>query len=124
MTKVLVCGGRNYPHADRIFAVLDDLQPRLVIAGCSGSQTVSPSGRVVRVGADLIALRWAYARGVPSMRFRAAWGCYGRKSGPLRNGWMLEYGNPDLVIAFPGGRGTANMVDQAKKAGVPVELEN
>jgi hypothetical protein len=34
---------------------------------------------------------------------------------------MLEW-KPDLVIAFPGGRGTADMVKQAKAAGVPVHF--
>jgi ABC-type Fe3+-hydroxamate transport system substrate-binding protein len=29
-------------------------------------------------------------------------------------------GKPDLVVAFPGGRGTANMIEQAEQAGVPV----
>ena len=33
-----------------------------------------------------------------------------------------EYGNPDLVIAFPGGKGTAMMVDLARKAGVEVKI--
>jgi hypothetical protein len=32
---------------------------------------------------------------------------------------MLEYG-PDLVVAFPGGRGTADMVRRAKAAGCEV----
>jgi hypothetical protein len=34
----------------------------------------------------------------------------------------LRKGKPDLVIAFPGGRGTADMVARARKAGVPVEV--
>jgi hypothetical protein len=34
---------------------------------------------------------------------------------------MLVEGMPDRVLAFPGGRGTRNMVFQAKRAGVPVE---
>jgi UDP-N-acetylmuramoylalanine-D-glutamate ligase len=33
---------------------------------------------------------------------------------------MLDEGKPDLVVAFPGGRGTANMVQQAHRAGVEV----
>jgi hypothetical protein len=33
---------------------------------------------------------------------------------------MLEEGKPDLVVAFPGGTGTANMVKQARAAGVEV----
>jgi predicted Rossmann-fold nucleotide-binding protein len=32
---------------------------------------------------------------------------------------MLEW-KPDLVVAFPGGTGTADMVAQAKAAGVAV----
>jgi predicted polyphosphate/ATP-dependent NAD kinase len=32
---------------------------------------------------------------------------------------MLVEGLPDLVVAFPGGSGTANMIAQAKRAHVP-----
>ncbi|MEM9912925.1 MAG: hypothetical protein AAF922_19365 [Pseudomonadota bacterium] len=44
----------------------------------------------------------------------------GRAAGPIRNKEMLDEGCPDLVVAFPGGRGTANMVKQAQAAGVEV----
>jgi hypothetical protein len=33
---------------------------------------------------------------------------------------MLAEGKPEMVLAFPGGRGTANMVKQARSAGVSV----
>jgi hypothetical protein len=33
---------------------------------------------------------------------------------------MLDEGKPDLVLAFPGGRGTANMMRQARERGVRV----
>jgi hypothetical protein len=33
---------------------------------------------------------------------------------------MIDEGKPDLVVAFPGGRGTADMVKRAKKANVEV----
>jgi hypothetical protein len=33
---------------------------------------------------------------------------------------MLAEGKPDLEVAFPGGRGTANMVKQVRAAGVEV----
>jgi hypothetical protein len=33
---------------------------------------------------------------------------------------MLDVGKPDLVIAFPGGNGTAHMVGIAKAAGITV----
>lgn len=31
---------------------------------------------------------------------------------------MLSEGRPDLVVAFPGGKGTADMVRRARAAGV------
>jgi hypothetical protein len=37
----------------------------------------------------------------------------GRAAGPRRNQRMLEDFRPDLVVAFPGGRGTAYMVRRA-----------
>ena len=49
---------------------------------------------------------------------RLDWKKYGKKAGPLRNQQMLEEGKPDLVVAFPGGNGTADMVRRAKKANI------
>lgn len=104
---VLVCGGRTYDDQRRVFAVLDELQPALVLQG--GAK-----------GADLHARAWAAARGKPCATFDAPWAALGRRAGPVRNGWMLEFGRPDLVLAFPGGPGTADMVYQARSAGVEV----
>lgn len=41
----------------------------------------------------------------------------------MRNQWMLEFGQPELVVAFGGGRGTQNMVDSATNAGIKVIRE-
>jgi hypothetical protein len=41
-------------------------------------------------------------------------------AGPIRNQRMLVEGKPDLVVAFPGGKGTAGMVTLARNAGVDV----
>ena len=58
--------------------------------------------------------------GVKHLPFQADWNAHGRAAGPIRNKRMLDEGRPELVVAFPGGRGTANMVKQAKAAGVKV----
>ncbi|BAQ18361.1 hypothetical protein GL4_2928 [Methyloceanibacter caenitepidi] len=71
-------------------------------------------------GADALAGFWAIAVGVPILAFAADWNKHGRAAGPIRNKQMLDEGKPDLVIAFPGGRGTANMVRQARERGVEV----
>lgn len=57
---------------------------------------------------------------VPVIVYHADWNAHGRSAGPIRNAKMLAEGKPDLVVAFPGGKGTAHMVGIARKAGVPV----
>ena len=52
----------------------------------------------------------------------AQWAKYGKAAGPMRNQEMLDSGI-DLVVAFPGGRGTADMLDKARLAGVVIETE-
>ncbi|RVT89267.1 DUF2493 domain-containing protein [Rhodovarius crocodyli] len=107
--RVLVCGGRDYADRQRVFEVLDEYRDRAEVLIDGGAE-----------GADMLAEQWAMSRDVPMLTFRADWQRHGRAAGPIRNGQMLAQGKPTLVIAFPGGRGTADMVRQARTAGVPV----
>ncbi len=52
--------------------------------------------------------------------FHAEWMKYGKAAGPIRNARMLAEGKPDLVVAFPGGRGTADMLRRVREAGIEV----
>jgi hypothetical protein len=108
---VLVCGGRDYADRRTVYNTLDaehDGQPiSLLLAGGAN-------------GADALAVDWARFAGVKFEVFNADWEALGRAAGPRRNQQMLDEGNPDLVLAFPGGRGTADMVRRAKTAGVEV----
>jgi hypothetical protein len=36
--------------------------------------------------------------------------------------WMLEQGKPEVVVAFPGGTGTADMIRKAHAAGIPIGI--
>jgi hypothetical protein len=107
MTRVLVCGGRDYADKNRVWRVLFQIAPTLVIQG--GAR-----------GADLLALDWAFRHRVPIETYRADWKRDGKAAGPIRNQRMIDEGKPDLVVAFPGERGTADMVRRARKAGIPV----
>lgn len=73
-------------------------------------------------GADSLAIDWAVINWVPFTEYPADWKTHGKKAGFLRNTQMLNEGKPDLVIAFPGGKGTAMMLDISRKAGVAVEI--
>lgn len=109
--RVLVCGGRSYADRDMIFSVLDKLkEDNNILEIIQGGAD----------GADYYAASWAYARRQPCHRYPAEWEVYGKPAGMIRNRAMLSL-NPDLVIAFPGGKGTANMVKLAKDAGIEVK---
>lgn len=109
--RVLVCGGRHYEDAARVASELHKLGPSRIIEGGA-------------TGADYCAAHWAAKAGVPIDTFAADWREHGKAAGPVRNQRMLDEGKPDIVVAFPGGRGTADMVRRAKAAGVPVrEIE-
>lgn len=71
-------------------------------------------------GADLLGRCWARMHGMKPITVPADWKRYGRAAGPIRNKRMLTDFKPDLVVAFPGGRGTADMIRQAEAAGVAV----
>jgi hypothetical protein len=60
-------------------------------------------------GADSLAEEWAKAQAIPC-DLSASWDGLGRKAGPIRNQHMLDEGRLDLVVAFPGGSGTADML--------------
>jgi predicted Rossmann-fold nucleotide-binding protein len=113
MTSVwLVCGGRDFTDQQFLEETLDSIvakfgRPELVISGGAA-------------GADTGAMRWAVANKIRRRVFSADWARHGKAAGMIRNARMLVEGRPDLVVAFRGGRGTENMVNQAREAGVAI----
>lgn len=91
----------NWAHVNR---VLHEVDPKCIVQG--GAK-----------GADALAKKWAKANGIPCFECEAIWDVYDLEAGPLRNGWMIEFVKVELVIAFPGKTGTADMVKQAKRKG-------
>lgn len=107
---LLVCGGRSYANRGFLSAVLD---------GIHAAEPVTLLVHGAARGADTLAHEWAMKRGIACAAHPADWDTYGRAAGSLRNQEMLDVRHPDLVIAFPGGSGTADMVRRARAAQVP-----
>lgn len=110
--RLLVCGGRDFTDAKRIWSVLD----HYLTAADDFECLIQGEAR----GADRIAGEWADTRGVRVLPFPADWERLGNSAGPVRNAQMLREGRPTVVIAFPGGVGTRDMTERARRAGVPV----
>lgn len=111
-TRVLVCGGRDYQDWHALADTLRCLHERspisLIIHGCDP-------------GAAALAVRWALSAGVPTSGFDADFQSHGPAAERLRNERMIMESKPDLVLAFTGGEGTADLIDRATAAGVPIE---
>lgn len=123
--RVLVCGSRHFKDKELMEDVLKQWDIRTIIEGEAR-------------GADTLAREYAKENKIERLGFPAQWDLHGKSAGPIRNAQMLAEGQPDLVVAFifkPAAddilyglsdsqfnRGTKNMINQAKKAGVPVYI--
>jgi hypothetical protein len=96
--RVIVCGGLHYADRVIVFHTLDRLH----------------------AGRPITMLVHGGATGADDLAFpvtKEEWTRLGKEAGPLRNKRMMDSGD-DLVVAFPGERETADMVGNARRAGV------
>lgn len=129
--RILVCGGRTFGEVPR-FTNVDHYAKAKAKADreAAGLMTYLDSIKAKceieciidggAKGADFLAHVWACVSDIDSEQYPADWNTHGKRAGFIRNGEMLELGKPTLVIAFPGGAGTRDMIRQAKAAGIPV----
>lgn len=113
---MLVCGGRDFADLRLLHFQLDMIHYARGTKGGDIDVLIHGDAK----GADRLARDWARSRGVPIAAFPADWKKYPKFAGPIRNRKMLVVGKPELVVAFVGGRGTQDMVRQARRAGVEV----
>jgi YspA, cpYpsA-related SLOG family len=121
----LICGGRFFNDSTMFHDAMWELIEKFGLPSTvvHGSYT----------GADALADGWARRYALEVICVHAEWGKYettlrrdllGRRqknpAGVIRNKKMIDEHRPNLVIAFPGGEGTANMVSQARAAGIDV----
>jgi hypothetical protein len=124
--KILVCGGRDFSDYNALARHLDaaNRRYRILMGGEPVTDRAEPLTHIVHggaQGADRMAGLWARRAGIQEVRCDANWDYYSNGAGPKRNKAMLALlTRPDYVMAFPGGDGTADMIEQALRAGFTV----
>ncbi len=115
--RVIVCGGREYRDHQCVYRILnselkniDDSSFFILIQGGA-------------TGADQLVRQWAIDKGIHCATVPALWGKFDKSAGPKRNRAMLLL-QPTKVVAFPGGKGTRNMVELARAQNIPVRIVN
>ncbi len=125
LERLIIAGGRDYRLTPADYEKLDNhrlgLQIAEVVSGCA-------------TGADSDGAAWARKHFIHVEPFPADWTDlshpdaviktradgtqYDARCGPRRNAAMAAYA--DAVVLFPGGRGTRDMYDAAKAAGLRI----
>lgn len=121
MTRVLVCGGRDFDDIGSVYGTMDSLhESRRISTIITGAQRKWCRTRMRWIGADWLAIEWALRREIPFIGHPAKWDAYGKSAGPRRNEQMPAWWSPTTVVAFPGGAGTAGMISIARGLGLEV----
>ncbi len=112
--RIVTTGGRRYERRDVVSRTLMETfssdRPKTLYLVANGGAS----------GADRLVEQWCRQRSFPFAKFLADWDSHGPAAGPIRNGHMIDIVQPDLVIAFPGGNGTADCVRRAERLGIEV----
>ncbi len=107
---VLVTGGRDYEDAGRVYGVLSWLHAQVGLTGVVQG---------LATGADHHACMWAHRNRVPQRQFGIMWLTDGEENGPKKRNrrmWRETRKQVDMVIGFPGGSGTRDMIEIAREA--------
>lgn len=112
--KVIIAGSR---HCESFKVVLDAMNESPFVGKIT--EIVSGGAR----GVDTIGENLGVLMGIPVKRFPAEWDKFGRAAGPKRNRQMAEYADALIAVLYPGSRGTANMIEQAKRLGLKIHVK-
>ena len=110
--KVIIAGSRT---------IHDYIQVVLAVRESRFEVTEVVSGGAF--GVDRLGEEWARDNEIPVKHFPAEWRKHRRSAGSIRNGQMAEYADALIAIHDGESRGTADMIRQAKKAGLLVYIK-
>lgn len=119
IVRVCVTGGRTFTDTAWLHAGLDLLHQvggitEIIEGGAPGADVRAGEWSTRRLGkkATVVEAEWEkYSRGLKAGQKNPA--------GIIRNAEMVKL-KPDVVLATPGGVGTADMVKQSQRAGLKV----
>ena len=118
--RVIIAGGRDFTNVNVMAETLNNLQDVDHAIEIEKLTLICGMAR----GADLTAYKLFREVGLPVEMYPANWDEHGKQAGFIRNTQMAD--NADMLIAFWDGesRGTAHMIDTARKHNLNVLVFN
>lgn len=124
-TLLVVTGGRDFADRRLLWSTLNELANKAKAAGYPVVGLMQGGA----LGADALADEWAKSNGLHVMEVFPLWDAHGKSAGHKRNRFMVDVakalergGLVVRVVAFPGGKGTADCVRAAEGAGLQVRM--
>lgn len=109
--RTIIAGGRNIHNYQLVITAVEK-------SGINLSQIISGGA----TGVDSLAIQYAQLNNIPVTVFKADWGQYGKKAGPIRNMEMAKHADALIAIWDGVSRGTKHMIDTAKRKGLMVYI--
>ena len=112
--KLIIAGSRSISPAEFSRGIQESQlakQATVVISGCAK-------------GADQLGESWAAANNLPIQKFPADWNKHGKAAGPIRNREMAKNADGALVLFDGISPGSSNMIEEALKRNLLVEIWN
>ena len=110
---VIIAGGREFNDYKLLSTKCDTLfsnkKPTAIVCGEAR-------------GADSLGKRYAQERGIPVKSFPADWDKHGKKAGYIRNEEMAQHADALAVFWDGKSRGTANMIDLARRYKLAIRI--
>jgi hypothetical protein len=101
--RVAVCGGKDFLAQNLISAVLNNLHREEYI-----SEVLVGKCR----GVDELVASWAIRTGIPVTYYESDWLSFGAEADDVRNQALVAE-QPYVIVLFPGGKRTANLLQKA-----------
>ncbi|MEL6312236.1 MAG: DUF2493 domain-containing protein, partial [Pseudomonadota bacterium] len=115
---LIVSGATDWTDVDLIFTTLDKVRERI---RQTRNQEIFLCHKGGKHGAEMIAARWARARGIPQARFDPRWSAHGRAAPFKCNDEMLDDKFAATGVVLFGGNGVAlNLGQKAEAKGLTV----
>jgi len=107
--KVIIAGSRTITDIELVEKAIEDSPFDIteVVTGCAR-------------GVDTLGIKFAWEHMIPKKEFPADWDKYGKAAGFIRNKQMAEYADALIAVWDGKSKGTAHMIDIAKKEGLEV----
>ncbi len=108
--KFVITGGRDLNDETLRFLALSDIHQMTEI-----TEVIHGGAK----GADSLVAKWAKASGVQQTVSKPDWARF-RIGAAVKNNQPMVDMQPDAVVAFPGGKGTADLNHRAEKTGLNI----